>query len=274
MDQNYDIEATVELSKQFYSYISTKLSIKDTQFIFRDEYNRSNNLNYDDFIKKCNAYFYNRKYETVAFNCLAALTVINPLLTEIREGLDNPFNQLIYSFGLATKEIEELRKENNILQSQVNLHEKEIFEYKDRIHEIEKEALRKENELLRNSSGSNPQNYFTEKPVTNVASVELTNSAKIKEEVIDDETENIEFINLVNSAHQEVLQIMKDDPESLYPLHKIDITAAQIKYKTIWDSICPRYQLSPNDYPDIIDNLEEFVDMDDEILDDITNFEI
>lgn len=268
--QILNIEANLERIKEFFEFSANKLDFNSTKVKVKNEWESEEILEFKDAMNKLVGFYKNRKFPLVADNSIFILNSIPGRLHEVKEKLDQSFEELIKMIDVQTQAIEELQEE-------IQVKEGEVKELNDKIQMLREEMQNNKfgqmqnqiNNLTQHLLGGKPaqlpitkqpESYFTDEIDEGIGEDDDIPAVKIKPLKSQ--------VSKVQLAHDEILNEMKR--EGLYPLHKVsDIQGAKEMYLGMWALVIPRYGLSEDDYPSFIDNLGSYKHEEDDFLDNV-----
>lgn len=261
-----DVDAKLERIKEFMEFSAGKLNLENTKInLILDEIgNQSEPCSFPEGLAQIVDMHKNRMFEISSVNGIRILNDMPKRLLDVKEKLDQKFEDLLELVDEQNDVIENLKDE-------VSLKETEVKEAQDRVEALKEEINNNKFDTLQNQINNltntimqqnfkgtqekHPDSYFSDP-------IEAPAGEPIEEETKDSKKENIQ------KCHEEILGLMKG--EGLYPLHKVDVNRAKETYQEMWGFVIPNYpELTLEDYPSFIDNLEDFANEDDNYLDSV-----
>jgi len=262
-----DIEGNLERIKEFFEFSANKLDFNSTKIKIKDEWGAEEIIEFKEAMKKLVTYYQNRKYPLVGENALFVLNSIPGRLYDVKEKLDESFEELVKMLDVQNQAIEELQEELQLKEGELKEKDDKIDMLREEMQNNKFEQMQQQiNNLtmslinpksLHSMPHKSPDSYFTEEIETPIGDDEPA----VQINPIND-------IPKIQQAHDEILEIMRG--EGLYPLHKAeDLQRARETYIEMWSYVIPRYGLDENDYPSFIDSLHSYKDKDDDYLDNV-----
>lgn len=259
-----DVEAKLERIKEFRDYSSTKLDLQNQKItLFTDELgNTTNPLSFTEGINEIATMHKNRLFELSSLNGIRILNEIPGRMLDVKEKLDQKFEDLL-------ELVDELNDAIENLKDEVSSKEAELKDAHDMAQQLREEMNNNKFDILQNQINNltttlmqqntqttqqqkSPDSYFQED----------IEKQPVGELIEEDSSKKQE----IQSCHEEIIELMKG--EGLYPLHKIDTKRAKETYLEMWGFVIPNYSnLSEKDYPEFIDNLEDYSNEEENYLD-------
>jgi hypothetical protein len=263
-----NIDNEIESVNEAINYANTQIDLSSIEIKIFDQYKREEKTSLKNAIEKLVKWQGGGKGLNVLVceNLFSIIHQIKINMDSTRKIVMDKTIELVELVEKCNEANEQLREEIAELEKELEIKNNVIDKIKDDKNKSVLDSMQNQiNTLTSIISGKqpaiNPDKWFEEdaeeeKPDYSAFDVEEEKPKKLDKKI------------RIAEAHKQMIEIMKG--EDMYPMHTHEFPDdVRAKYVELWGFLCPRHNLSPDDYPKMLDRLEEYAEMPDNYLDEV-----